>query len=48
MIVRKLDETAADLRASDAADRLARAARAAGSDADAIEAVQRLLEEILT
>jgi sulfate adenylyltransferase subunit 1 (EFTu-like GTPase family) len=48
MIVRRLDEAGVTVRASDAADRLARAARAAGSDADAIEAVQRLLEEILT
>jgi sulfate adenylyltransferase large subunit len=48
MIVQGLEESGPATRASDAADRLARAARAAGSDADAVEAVRRLLEEILT
>jgi hypothetical protein len=32
----------------DAAERIARAARAAASDGDAVEAVRRVLEEILT
>jgi bifunctional enzyme CysN/CysC len=48
MIVRKLDETSASTPGSDAADRLARAARMAATETDAIEAVRRLLEEILT
>jgi sulfate adenylyltransferase large subunit len=48
MIVRKLDETSGGAPGSDAADRLARAARTAATETDAIEAVRRLLEEILT
>ena len=48
MIVRGLDEGSAAERGSAAAGRLARAARGAASEAEAEEAVQRLLEEILT
>ena len=48
MIARALDGTRRDARESSAADRLARAARAAATDRDAVEAVRRLLEEILT
>jgi len=48
MIVRGLDEGSAAERGSAAAGRLARAARSAASEAEAEEAVQRLLEEILT
>ncbi len=48
MIVRGLEERAAGERRSSAADRLARAARGANSEAEAIVAVQRVLEEILT
>jgi sulfate adenylyltransferase large subunit len=48
MIVRRLDDGAAGPRSVDAAERIARAARAAASDGDAVEAVRRVLEEILT
>jgi sulfate adenylyltransferase subunit 1 (EFTu-like GTPase family) len=48
MIVERLEETAGAAGGLDAAHRLAHAARAAASDADAIEAVRRVLEEILT
>jgi len=48
MIVRGLDEGSAAEKGSAAAGRLARAARSAASEAEAEEAVQRLLEEILT
>ena len=48
MIVRGLDEGSAPVYGSAAAERLARAARGASTEADAIEAVHRLLEEILT
>jgi sulfate adenylyltransferase subunit 1 (EFTu-like GTPase family) len=48
MIVRRLSDPASGPAATDAADRLARAARAAASDAEAAAVVRRLLEEILT
>jgi sulfate adenylyltransferase large subunit len=48
MIVRRLDEDRAGTRGIDAADRLARAARAAATDGEAVEAVRRVLEEMLT
>jgi sulfate adenylyltransferase subunit 1 (EFTu-like GTPase family) len=48
MIVRAVHEDTAWLPELDAADRLARAAREADSHAEAIEAVRRVLEEILT
>jgi bifunctional enzyme CysN/CysC len=48
MIVRRLNDAVSGPRGSDAADRLARAARAAATESDAIEAVRRVLEEILT
>ncbi len=48
MIVRRLDDGAAGPRSVDAAERIAQAARAAASDGDAVEAVRRVLEEILT
>ena len=48
MIARPLDENRADVRESSAAERLARAARAATTERDAVAAVRRLLEEILT
>jgi bifunctional enzyme CysN/CysC len=48
MIVSRLEETTDIARGADAAERLARAARAAGTDAEAIDAVRRVLEEILT
>ena len=48
MIVRGVDDGTSAAYASAAAERLARAARGAATDADAVEAVHRLLEEILT
>ena len=48
MIASALDVAADERQETSAADRLARAARAAASDRDAIEAVRQLLEEILT
>ncbi|MGH7465922.1 MAG: elongation factor 1-alpha C-terminal domain-related protein, partial [Longimicrobiales bacterium] len=48
MIVRRLDEVGVGTRGIDAADRLARAARAAATEGEAVEAVRRVLEEILT
>jgi sulfate adenylyltransferase large subunit len=48
MIVGRLEDPVGATAGIDAAHRLAHAARAAGSDADAIEAVRRVLEEILT
>jgi len=48
MIVRPLEQTPQADRSSSAADRLARAARSAATERDAIEAVRRVLEEILT
>jgi sulfate adenylyltransferase large subunit len=47
MIVRRLDDASEGVRDSSAADRLARAARAAATEHDAVEAVRRVLEEIL-
>ena len=48
MIAQAVAGTRQDVQEFSAADRLARAARAAASDRDAVEAVRRLLEEILT
>jgi sulfate adenylyltransferase large subunit len=48
MIAQPLQQAAGDVRESSAADRLARAARSAATERDAVEAVRRLLEEILT
>jgi len=48
MIVRRLDDGVSGPRGLDAADRLARAARGAATESDAIDAVRRVLEEILT
>jgi sulfate adenylyltransferase large subunit len=48
MIVRKLDDAQAGTHGIDAADRLARVARAAATEGEAVEAVRRVLEEILT
>ena len=48
MIVRPLEEATADLRGLAAAQRLARVARAAPSDEAAVDAVRRVLEEILS
>jgi hypothetical protein len=48
MIVRRLEDAVSGPRGLDAADRLARAARGAATESDAIEAVRRVLEEILT
>jgi sulfate adenylyltransferase large subunit len=48
MIVRPLEEAPSQVPAAAAAERLARAARSAASDEAAVDAVQRLLEEILT
>jgi sulfate adenylyltransferase large subunit len=47
MIVRGVAASGASTHGVGAADRLARAARGAATDAEAIEAVQRMLEEIL-
>jgi sulfate adenylyltransferase large subunit len=48
MIVQALGDEAGGTPEFDAADRLARVARGAASDAEAVEAVRRVLEEILT
>ena len=48
MIVRGLDERGTDLGSADAAARLASAARSAATEHDAVDAVRRILEEILT
>ncbi|MGH9308804.1 MAG: sulfate adenylyltransferase subunit 1 [Vicinamibacterales bacterium] len=48
MIVEQLHEAGSGARDTGAADRLARAARAAATENEAIEAVRRVLEEILT
>jgi sulfate adenylyltransferase large subunit len=48
MIAQAVAGTRQDVQEFSAADRLARAARAAASDRDGVEAVRRLLEEILT
>ncbi len=48
MIVRAVRDESARLPGLDAADRLARAARDAATHADAIDAVRRVLEDILT
>jgi hypothetical protein len=46
--VRAVRDEATVLPGTDAADRLARAAREADSHAEAVAAVRRVLEEILT
>ena len=48
MIVRAVRDETSVLPGTDAADRLARAAREADSHSDAVAAVRRVLEEILT
>jgi hypothetical protein len=48
MIVRAVHDDTAWLPELDAADRLARAAREADSHEEAIDAVRRVLEDILT
>ncbi len=48
MIARPLDDTLARLPGRDAADRLAQAARAAGTHDEAIDAVRLILEDILS
>ena len=48
MIVRRVSERRGDLATAGAAGRLAKAARMAASDSEAVDAVRRVLEEILT
>jgi sulfate adenylyltransferase large subunit len=48
LVVRPVDEQRADAAGSDAASRLARAARSAATEREAVDAVRRVLEEILT
>jgi len=48
MIVRRVNERRGDAQTVGAAGRLAKAARMAGSEAEAVDAVRRVLEEILT
>ena len=48
MIVRALEEESASTHGLAAAERIARAARSASSEQAAVDAVARLLEEILT
>jgi sulfate adenylyltransferase large subunit len=48
MIVRRVSERRGDMATAGAAGRLARAARMAASDSEAVDAVRRVLEEILT
>jgi len=48
MIVRRVTERQGDLATSGAAGRLAKAARMAASESEAVDAVRRVLEEILT
>jgi sulfate adenylyltransferase subunit 1 (EFTu-like GTPase family) len=48
MIVRALDDTSVSTQGLAAAERIARAARSAPSEEAAIDAVRRLLEDILT
>ena len=48
MIVRRVTERRGDIATSGAAGRLAKAARMAASESDAVDAVRRVLEEILT
>jgi sulfate adenylyltransferase large subunit len=48
MIVEQLEDVRATGREAGAADRLARAARAAATESEAVDAVRRVLEEILT
>jgi hypothetical protein len=48
MIVRAVNERRAGLTQADAASRIALAARSASSEDAAVDAVRRVLEEILT
>jgi sulfate adenylyltransferase subunit 1 len=48
MIVRPVSERRGDMATADAAGRLAKAARMAASESEAVDAVRRVLEEILT
>jgi sulfate adenylyltransferase large subunit len=48
MIVERLEDTPLEARGQDAAERLTRAARTAATEPEAVEAVRRVLEEILT
>jgi sulfate adenylyltransferase large subunit len=48
MIVRRVSERRGDLATTGAAGRLAKAARMAASESEAVDAVRRVLEEILT
>jgi sulfate adenylyltransferase subunit 1 len=48
MIVRRVTERRGDMATSGAAGRLAKAARMAASESEAVDAVRRVLEEILT
>jgi sulfate adenylyltransferase large subunit len=48
MIAEPLDDTAGRTRESSVADRIARAARGAATEREAVEAVRQLLEDILT
>jgi sulfate adenylyltransferase large subunit len=48
MIVRRVSERRSDMATAGAAGRLAKAARMAASESDAVDAVRRVLEEILT
>jgi len=48
MIVRRVTERQGDMATSGAAGRLAKAARMAASESEAVDAVRRVLEEILT
>jgi sulfate adenylyltransferase large subunit len=48
MIIRRVADRRESLEATGAAGRLARAARMAGSESEAVDAVRRVLEEILT
>ena len=48
MIVRRVSERRGDMATAGAAGRLAKAARMAASESEAVDAVRRVLEEILT
>jgi bifunctional enzyme CysN/CysC len=48
MIVRRVSERRSDMATAGAAGRLAKAARMAASESEAVDAVRRVLEEILT
>jgi hypothetical protein len=48
MIIRRVSERQGEIATTGAAGRLAKAARMAGSESEAVDAVRRVLEEILT